>query len=87
MLLVKIFPSSLPYPRFGVVLKKGILKKAVDRNRVRRAIFDSLQPWITSAPAVAKDFLVIARTPLIRLPIPELKKEVAAAFDRIVTQR
>ncbi|TSC89787.1 MAG: Uncharacterized protein G01um10143_277 [Parcubacteria group bacterium Gr01-1014_3] len=37
---VKILPGDLEYSRFGVVISKKTAKKAVDRNRLKRIVYD-----------------------------------------------
>lgn len=37
---VKVLPTELGYSRFGVVVSKKTAKKAVDRNRLKRTIYD-----------------------------------------------
>ncbi len=38
--LVKTLPGELNYSRFGVVISKKTAKKAVDRNRLKRIVYD-----------------------------------------------
>ena len=84
--LIKIFSSPNSYPRFGVVLKKGTVKKAVDRNRIRRAIFDAIRIRQKDFNSPGFDFLIIAGSAVLKLSIAELKKEINSAFDVIMKQ-
>lgn len=36
------------FPRFAIMVSKKIANKAVTRNRIRRLIFDQLQPKLTT---------------------------------------
>ena len=69
--LIKIFPSQLPHSRFGVVLKKGIAKKAVDRNRVRRTIFDAIRKTENATAFPNRDIIII-----VGKAAPQMEKEV-----------
>lgn len=72
--LIKIFTSQLPYSRFGVVLKKGIAKKAVDRNRVRRTIFDAIRKTENSTAIPNRDIIII-----VGKAVPQMKREILTA--------
>ncbi len=80
---VKVFLSKLPYARFGVVLKKGIVKKASDRTRLRRSIFNALRA--TEAPKLfpGSDLLFIVNASAARIDPKELSRSVSAAVRRI----
>ncbi|MDD5547922.1 MAG: ribonuclease P protein component [Candidatus Pacebacteria bacterium] len=45
--LFKIFSSDLPFSRFGLIVSKKISKKAVDRNRIKRLVFNYLRKNIS----------------------------------------
>ena len=40
---LKVFESGLSYSRFGVIISGSTIKKAFQRNKTRRAIFDRLR--------------------------------------------
>ena len=64
---VKIFASSLPYSRYGVVISKKVLPKATGRNRIKRQIFAHCRTLTGSA----HDVLIIVQKGAI---IEELQK-------------
>lgn len=39
---IKFYPNNLEYPRFSVIIPKSLIKKVVERNRLRRIIFGEL---------------------------------------------
>ena len=84
--LIKIFSSSNIYSRFGVVLKKGTVKKASDRNRIRRAIFDAIRIRQKDFEFPNADFLIIAGSSVSSLPVSEIKKEISGTFDVIINK-
>jgi len=56
--IMKTFPNSLTYSRVGVVIGKGVVKGAVERNKIKREVFDVFErvPLLAS-PGV--DYLVV----------------------------
>ncbi len=82
--LIKIFSSPNDFSRFGVVLKKGAVKKSVDRNRIRRAIFDAIRIRQKDFNSPGFDFLIIAGSAVLKLPVAELKQKISNAFDGIM---
>lgn len=85
--LVKIFSGPEDFSRFGIVLKKGAVKKASDRNRIRRAMFDSIRMRRKDFDFPKNDYLIIAGPQILNLPVEEIKKEISDAFDVIIKQR
>jgi len=39
---IKFYPNGLEFPRFSVIIPKSVVKKVVERNRLRRIIFEEL---------------------------------------------
>ncbi len=55
--LLKIFSNSSSFNRFGVVISKKVAKKAVDRNRFKRAVYDFVKQFLFSGEK--RDFVLI----------------------------
>ncbi len=82
--LVKIFSSNLPYSRFGIILKKGAIKKASDRNRIRRAIFDAIRIRQKDFSLPNSDLLIITGSRISGAATEEIRKEINGVFDVIM---
>lgn len=82
--LIKIFPSGLPHPRFGVVLRKGIAKKAVDRNRIRRIIFDAIRKSENFAALPNSDVVIIVGKPATQIKNDDLTSKIQKAISAII---
>lgn len=54
---IRVYASTLPYARIGVVVGKSVDKRATARNRIRRTIMDAVQKRITTLPVA--DYLVM----------------------------
>ncbi len=76
---VKVFPTSLPYARFGVILKKGIVKKASDRTRLRRIFFNALRSIDAPKIVSRRDMLFIANAAAPDIVPEDLAGSIAAA--------
>ena len=73
--LIKIFPTSLPYGRAGIVASLKISKKAVIRNSLKRKFFLILDKEFLIRHS-GKDFLIIANPRITELNQTELKNQV-----------
>lgn len=70
-LTLKIFPSTLSFPRFGVIISKKTAKTAVARNLLKRTIFNEVRVIIAKIPPA--DYLIIINK---NLPKENLQKEL-----------
>jgi len=74
--LVKIFPSTLGFSRFGAVVSSKTSKKATERNRLKRRVYDFLGGEGKKLPAA--DYWISVSGPVAGLPkdkfVGELKK-------------
>lgn len=82
--LFKIFPSRLPYSRFGIILKKGIAKKAVDRNRARRTIFDVVRKLNAAILLPNRDIIIIVGKSALQLEPEIFIQEMQSAISGIM---
>ena len=60
--LLKIFANSLAFNRFGAVISKKVAPRAVDRNKLKRQIFNFFKnnSLPVQNPNQNKDLLIIA---------------------------
>ena len=54
---IKSFKSTLTHSRFGVIVSKKIAKTAVERNQIKRMIFQAADSLINKWPVA--DYLII----------------------------
>jgi len=76
--LIKIFAGDRPVSRFGVIISKAVFKKAVDRNRLKRLIFDFIQK--KQSGFKNGDYLIIALASASQL---ENRNSVFAELEKI----
>ena len=55
-LMVMVRPNPVGFPRLGLIVAKRILRRAVDRNRVKRCVRESFRLVLPELPAC--DFVV-----------------------------
>ena len=72
--LFKIFPAEKPFSRFGVIISNKVSKKAADRNRLRRQLFNIFQTIQGKLPIA--DYLVIIYPSVMNLDQNQLKLEL-----------
>jgi len=70
---VKILPGELKYSRFGVVVSKKTAKKAVDRNRLKRIVYDLAGAY--KDDILAGDYIISILLPAAGLSKKSLKEE------------
>ena len=72
---VKESKNELPYSRFAIVIGKKNQKGAVERNKIKRFVYD----WIRKSglqEQPGKDFLIIALAPLGQIAKVEIEKDL-----------
>lgn len=52
--LFKVFPSKMDFNRFGVIISKKVAKRATERNRLKRIVFDCAKKF-AGQPAGAEN--------------------------------
>jgi len=71
---LKIFHPEAEFSRFGVVISSKVSKKATERNRIKRQIFNFCREAAPRLPLA--DYLVIAAPPAAKLNKEEIEKEL-----------
>lgn len=75
--LVMVRPNTAGLPRLGMIVAKRLLKRAVDRNRVKRCVRESFRLALPELPAC--DFVVR----LIAQPVPgDEARDLIRTFKR-----
>jgi ribonuclease P protein component len=73
-LVVLSQPNGLEGPRLGLAISRKHVRRAVDRNRVRRQIRESFR--LHQNQLGSRDFVVLARPGLEKLPSSLLRAEL-----------
>ena len=79
-LLILARPNDLGHPRIGFVISKKNVRRAVQRNRVRRIIRDSFRLHQHQLPAL--DMIILARKGLDGLENPDLHALIKRCWTR-----
>ncbi len=79
---VKYLTTQQPQSRFCVIVSTKIFPKAVERNHLRRQIYEvfRLHPEL---PSFSADIVVIAKTPLTKLNFQDLTKTIVQLLKNI----
>lgn len=79
--LLKIFSlgDRRPYSRFGVIISKKVAKKAVERNLLKRKIFNFLREAKGKLPIA--EYLIIVLPAVSKLNKDNLREELAKLFN------
>ena len=73
--LLKIFPGVQKFSRFGIIISSKVSKKSVDRNRIKRQIFNFMRETKNQLPI--NDYLIIIHPEAAKLDKKNLKIEIA----------
>lgn len=74
--VVKISSNNLDFSRFGVVISAKVSKSAVQRNRIKRTIFDFIR--LNKFNEIAgNDVLIIVLPPVAKLTRQEIENNIS----------
>jgi len=76
-------PNTLPHPRIGQILAKKNLRRAVDRNRIRRLTRESFRLNKHQMPAM--DLVLLTQKGLSDLSSEEYAHQLDLAWKRLET--
>jgi len=82
-LLVLYKSNQLPYARLGMIVGKKHLRRAVDRNRVRRVIRESFRHEREKLKGL--DFVVMIRSDCSLLENQAIKNEIGNVWQAIIS--
>lgn len=74
-------PNNVGYPRIGLAIAKKQLRRAVDRNRCKRAIRDSFRQNTNQLPAL--DIVVLARSNFLLTDNNKLRDKLARHWHQL----
>jgi len=79
---LKHLPNRFTHSRFCVVVSSKVFPKAVDRNLLRRRLYEifRLHPEL---PALPSDIVVIAKIPATHLNFTELKQNIVHTLQNL----
>lgn len=90
--IIKKIPNQLSFSRFAIVTSKKCIKKAVDRNKIRRRIYESIRLNLktTKSPQelskTAEDIVLIAKKNILEATFSEIKKDLETIGNFITKQ-
>lgn len=71
----KVFPSSLPHPRFGFIVSKKVSPVAVKRNKVKRQLRAGIEQFLPRIKP-GYDILFIVQKPSIEADRESIKEHL-----------
>ncbi|MCL5017077.1 MAG: ribonuclease P protein component [Patescibacteria group bacterium] len=82
--LLKLFPGSVNYNRFGAVISKKVHKSAVWRNRLKRIIMDVAGKFIDAGDRNGQEVLIIVSPAMTKLKKADIIKEIDESLRKIL---
>lgn len=67
-------PNTHHHQRFAVVVSKKVLKSAVDRNRVRRRLFEAIRLELPNFKHHQDSIFVVFHPDIIKMPFTEVQR-------------
>lgn len=77
-------PNDLGHPRIGLVISKKSMRRAVDRNRVKRLVRESIRFQQHRLPAV--DIVILSRRGVGELDNETLHRQLFGMWRRLVRE-
>ncbi|MEK7172199.1 MAG: ribonuclease P protein component [Patescibacteria group bacterium] len=74
-------PSRMPHLRFSVIVSGKISKKAVERNFIRRRIYEAIHTGVLSPKCY--DIVVLVSRKIIDADWDEIKEETARGLQQL----
>lgn len=81
--VVLFSPNQKKHARLGVVLSKKVIKKAHDRNAVKRALRESFRIHL-KIPAV--DIVVLVKPAIQNIPVRQMSFKLGRLWDALCAQ-
>lgn len=78
-------PNSRGFTRFAVVISKKVLKSAVDRNRVRRRIYETIRKNFEFIPPKTDYIFVVFSKDFLTIPQKELEDILSTLISETKT--
>ena len=79
--LLRVRESESHHARIGLAISKRVLKRAVDRNRIKRLVRESFRMHFETLPAV--DVIVQVNSGLVSLPNTDILRQLEILWSRI----
>lgn len=77
-------PNDLGYPRIGLVISKKSMRRAVDRNRIKRLVRESIRFQQHRLPAV--DIVILSRRGVGELDNETLHRQLFGMWKRLTRE-
>jgi len=78
--LVAPQPESLSHSRFAILLSKKLAKKAVERNKIRRKISQSIQESLANLPQ-HHDIILIPKKEILSTTSSQIRKDLTKSLS------
>lgn len=77
LFLIRFVKNNEAFNRFSLVVSKKIYKRAVDRNKLRRQIYEAIRLSEESPDAQHFDFIFIPKKKIIDYNYSEIEKDIS----------
>lgn len=80
---LKFLPNNKPYSRFSLILKKGTASSAVERNKIRRRIYEAIASGLHQTAKTCYDAIVLCSPRVSKLEYSELKDDLNTCLQKL----
>lgn len=74
-----VAPNDSSFDRYGITASRKVSRRAVDRNRMKRLLRESIRAVVADRPAdqtFGRDWVLNARRSLLTVKMPEVRQEL-----------
>lgn len=79
----RILPTRAAKTRFSLMVTKKVGKRAVDRNRARRRVYEAIAKNLPELPKTCYDVVVLLNPSVLEAPFQSLVMEVKRLMKRL----
>ena len=87
---VFIAPNDLGFDRFGITASRKVSRRAVDRNRMKRLLRESIRSVVSSqsiGQMSGRDWVLNARRSLLAVKTPEVRRELERLTTKAIREQ
>lgn len=80
---LRFLPNQMQFPRFAVTVARKSCRTAVERNRVRRRLFEAIRLALPGLPRTCYDIAVLTSSKIHRAGFADLKQDIPFLLKKI----
>lgn len=76
-------PNGVGYPRFSLILSKKISRKATERNKVRRRVYEAIRKNLGLVAKTCYDVVVLCSARISRMDAQAIERDMVMCLKKL----